>query len=145
MKKLIYFISICSLLIYTIGCKPKQINIREELIPTSYLNNPGEMLFVDSTFDFGNINEGEKVKHDFKFTNTGKNDLLIVKGYGSCGCTVPIFPKEPIKPGESGIITVQFNSKGKKDHQKKKVVLEANTKTGNFLYITANVLVDSTK
>lgn len=143
-KASILFFTASILFLYT-GCKPKQINIREELIPAKYLNNPAEMTFVDSTFDFGTIKEGDKVKHDFIFTNTGKNDLLIVKGYGSCGCTVPKFPKEPIKPGESNVISVQFNSTGKKDKQKKKIVLEANTKSSNFLYITANVLTDTTK
>ena len=128
-----------------VACKPKQINLREELIPSEYLNNPAEMTFADSTFDFGTIKEGEKVKHIFKFTNTSKNDLFIAKGYGTCGCTVPEYPKDPIKPGESNIITVQFNSAGKKGNQKKKVVLEANTKTANVLFITAFVEVDSTK
>jgi len=144
MKKkhfILAFVIISSLFV---ACKPKQINLREELIPSKYLNNPTEMTFVDSTYDFGNIKEGEKVKHIFKFTNTGKNDLLIAKGYGTCGCTVPEYPKDPIKPGESNIITVQFNSAGKKANQKKKVVLEANTKSANILYITAFVETDST-
>lgn len=145
MKKVNYLLGIICMILFIASCKPKQINIKEELIPSAYLNNPTVMTFVDTTYDFGDIKQGEKVKHQFKFTNTGDHDLIIVKGYGSCGCTVPEYPKEPIKPGESGFINVQFNSKGKKDHQKKKIVLEANTKTPNFLFITANVIVDSNK
>lgn len=145
MRTFNYIPLLAGIVLFMLACKPKQINLKEELIPTKFLDNPAEMTFVDTTFDFGDIKEGDKVTHDFKFTNTGKNDLLIVKGYGSCGCTVPVYPTDPIKPGETKIVTVQFNSTGKKDHQKKKVVLEANTRAGNFLYITANVLIDASK
>jgi hypothetical protein len=73
-------------------------------------NNPTTITFEDTSFNFGNIKQGDKVKHTFKFTNSGKNPLLIVNSFGTCGCTVPDYPKNPIKPGESGVINVVFNS-----------------------------------
>ena len=54
--------------------------------------------FTEEAFDFGEITQGEKVEHTFKFKNTGENDLVIVSAKGSCGCTIPEWPKEPIAP-----------------------------------------------
>ena len=79
-------------------------------------------------FDFGTIEEGTIVEHDFKFTNTGDADLLIEIATGSCGCTVPEWPAQPIKPGETGNIHVTFNSKEKEGDQRVDVTIVANTK-----------------
>jgi len=81
----------------------------------------------ETTFDFGKIKEGEAVTHVFKFKNTGKSPLSITNAKGSCGCTVPEWPKEPIAPNETGEINVKFDSKGKKGAQVKTVTLRANT------------------
>lgn len=85
------------------------------------------MVFTEEAFDFGEITQGEKVEHTFKFKNTGENDLVIVSAKGSCGCTIPQWPKEPIAPGEEGEMFVIFNSDGKKGKQHKKVSVIANT------------------
>lgn len=77
--------------------------------------------------DFGVIDEGDVVLHTFTFTNTGAEPLILDKCKGSCGCTVPQCPKEPIAPGATGTIEVKFNSKGKKNKQTKKVTVTANT------------------
>jgi hypothetical protein len=79
-------------------------------------------------FDFGTINEGEKVTHQFVFKNTGKSDLLISNASASCGCTVPTWPKEPIKPGAEAMLDVTFNSEGKPGHVEKTVTVTANTR-----------------
>ena len=83
--------------------------------------------FDSKDHDFGNMKQGDVVKHVFKFKNTGKAPLLITGAKGSCGCTVPEYPKEAIAPGKSGEINVQFNSKGKANQQTKTVTLQANT------------------
>ncbi len=83
--------------------------------------------FAENAWDFGTIDEGDAVTHIFKFTNTGDNPLIIDRCKGSCGCTVPQCPKEPIAPGEVGEIEVKFNSKGKKNKQTKTVTINANT------------------
>lgn len=85
-----------------------------------------EMSFTDTKHNFGQIREGEIVKHAFHFRNSGKAPLLISQAVASCGCTVPSFPKEPIPPGGEGDITVEFNSKHRKGHQQKNVLIFSN-------------------
>lgn len=86
-----------------------------------------KITFEKMEHDFGKIIQGEMVKYSFKFTNTGKSDLLISKVSTSCGCTVGNYPRQPIPPGESGKIEVIFDSKGKKGFQNKTVTVLANT------------------
>jgi hypothetical protein len=83
--------------------------------------------FDQTSHDFGKVIEGEKVTHSFKFKNTGKSDLVISNVIASCGCTVPTFPKDPIKPGNSDYINVQFDSKGRSGNFSKEVTIFANT------------------
>lgn len=83
--------------------------------------------FEKESHDFGTINEGDKVSHTFKFTNTGEAPLIIQNAQGSCGCTVPTWPKEPIPVGGTGEITAEFDSKGKPNLQNKTVTITSNT------------------
>ncbi len=87
--------------------------------------------FTETSYAWGSVNEGDKMTHIFKFKNTGTNDLIISDAHGSCGCTVPEWPKEPIKAGKSGEIKVVFDSKGKPGDQQKTVTLTANTDPAN--------------
>ena len=99
--------------------------------------------FEESTFDFGTIDAGEKVSHVYKFKNTGSEPLVIKDAKGSCGCTVPKWPKEPVAPGATGDILVEYNSKGKKGKETKRVTLTANTTPPQtFLTITGEVTPD---
>lgn len=95
--------------------------------------------FPETIHDFGEIQEGEKVTHEFAFTNTGSNALVISNAKGSCGCTVPDWPREPIPPGESAVIKVQYDSKGKGQPEgraeSKRVTITANTDPANS-YLT---------
>ena len=96
--------------------------------------------FTEETHDFGEIEEGTVAKHDFTFKNTGDAPLIITNAQGSCGCTVPEWPREPIAPGEEGKIHVEFNSEGRAGNQQKEVKLQANTEPNTFvLKITAQV------
>lgn len=97
--------------------------------------------FAEEIFNFGDIYEGDKVTHEFKFKNTGKNPLIIKGAKASCGCTIPSYSKEPILPGKEGVISVVFNSEGKGGVQHKAVHVTANT-IPNFTVIEfkANVL-----
>jgi len=105
------------------------------------------MTFDEASHDFGTITEGEVVSTTFNFTNTGKVDLLIVDARGSCGCTVPKFPKNvPIAPGEKGEILVSFDSNNKPNLQQKTVTISANTASGReTLRIKAMVTPDPVK
>lgn len=104
------------------------------------------MTFDRVEHDFGTINEGDVAKTTFTFTNTGKTPLIIARAQGSCGCTVPSFPKEAVAPGATGVIEVAFNSTGKPNLQQKLVTLFANTERGTeVLKIKAMVTPDPNK
>lgn len=99
------------------------------------------MLFTDDTHDFGKINQNSTDnKHIFTFTNTGTNPLIISNAKGSCGCTVPQWPKEPIPPGGTGTINVDYKPGSQKGSQKKTVTVTANTSPADTrLSISADV------
>lgn len=104
------------------------------------------MTFEKDVHDFGKIIQGEKVSYSFKFTNSGASDLLITDAKGSCGCTVPEYPKNPVKPGATGVIDVVFDSTGKSGQQNKKVTITANTVPGTVtLAINGNIEVPEAK
>jgi len=86
-----------------------------------------EIQFLEETFNFGEIVEGEVVQNVFEFENTSDVPLIISNAKGSCGCTVPEWPREPIMPGEKASILVQFNSKSKKGNTSKRISITANT------------------
>ena len=84
------------------------------------------MTFEKAEYNFGEINQGDKVSYTFKFKNTGKAPLIISNARASCGCTVPEWPKEPVAPGASGKIDVVFNSAGKSGQQTKSITITTN-------------------
>jgi hypothetical protein len=88
------------------------------------------LTFETPNYDFGNLPSGAKVEHYFKFTNTGKSPLIIKDAKGSCGCTVPQWPKEPIAPGASDSIKINYNAGSQKGKQHKTVTLTTNTVKG---------------
>ena len=102
--------------------------------------NTATIEFDSTSFDFGTIGAGASVSHTFKFKNTGNFPLKITNAKGSCGCTVPKWPKEAIEPGQQGSILVTFNSKGKKGHQHKSITITANTTPATTrVYIKATI------
>jgi len=98
--------------------------------------------FDRESHDFGQIQQGDQPQTVFTFTNTGDAPLIITSAKGSCGCTVPKWPNEPIAPGATGQIEVSFNSTGRQGRQSKSVTLVANTTPNTkILQITSEVLV----
>lgn len=96
--------------------------------------------FDKNEHDFGVINQGDKVETTFMIANNGKADLIIINATGSCGCTVPEYPKTPVKPGEKAPIKVTFDSAGKSGQQQKSVTLTTNTQKGyESISIKANI------
>lgn len=96
--------------------------------------------FASYDHDFGTINQDSENTHVFKFTNTGTEPLIIQSANGSCGCTVPDYPKEPIAPGSTGEIKVVYKPGKQKDAQNKTVTVIANTEPKQTtLRISANV------
>lgn len=100
-----------------------------------------KMEFSKLEHDFGTIPGDKVVTTVFTFTNTGEANLVISKAMGSCGCTVPDYPKEPIAPGQKADIKVSFDPKGKKGMQNKTVTLTTNTASGlEKLAVKANIV-----
>jgi hypothetical protein len=154
-KKIIILASVSSLLLFG-ACKKKEEANSEQ---HSSISNPAqlgipemekrvapadgkypEMTFATKEHDFGSIEADSKVNYSFTFKNTGQADLIITRAVVSCGCTIPEYPKDPIKPGEFGKIDVSFNSANKHGNQQKSVTIYTNTKAGaESLYITASI------
>ncbi|MCC6841049.1 MAG: DUF1573 domain-containing protein [Flavobacteriales bacterium] len=99
-----------------------------------------KVAFATATHDFGKIMQDSENRYAFKFTNTGNEPLVITNAVGSCGCTVPDYPKHPIKPGESGEIKIEYKPGKQEGMQNKTVTITANTEPAQtVLNITANV------
>ena len=92
-------------------------------------------------YDFGDIFEGEILSHNFSIKNIGDEKLIILSAKGSCGCTVPEWPKEPISPNQKAFIKVTFNSSDRQGEQRKTVVLKTNAIPNiKVITILANVI-----
>jgi len=101
-----------------------------------------EIKFEEEVFDFGKITQGEVVSHDFKFKNIGNSNLIISGASGSCGCTVPKWPKEPILTNGEGKMNVVFSSEGKKGIQEKTITIVTNCEPSTrIIRIKADVIV----
>ena len=88
---------------------------------------PTTISFEQNTHDFGKKTNDQTLKTVFRFRNTGNNPLIISQAIGSCGCTVPQWPKDPIAPGASGEIYIAFDPKGKTGETTKTISVSANT------------------
>lgn len=98
--------------------------------------------FEEMEFNFGEVVQGEIIQNVYEFTNTGTVPLVITNAKASCGCTVPRWPREPIMPGESSNLLVQFDSKGKKKYQSKRITITANTDPVNtYLTLKGKILI----
>lgn len=135
MRKSILIVCASVLTFMATSCKDKAVdkvnaeNVEAAAARDANANKFGEMKFEETTHDFGNVQSGVKQFYSFKFTNTGEVPLVITSAKGSCGCTVPEVPKEPIKPGEQGELKVNFDPSGS-GQTEKTVTIKANTKTG---------------
>jgi Protein of unknown function (DUF1573) len=94
--------------------------------------------------DFGEVVQGDKVEHTYKFTNTGNEPLIITNVVPSCGCTLPkSWPRDPIMPGGSGEIVIAFNSSNKpfgKLERTTQVVSNANNSDAGQFKFTAMII-----
>jgi hypothetical protein len=113
------------------------------------INKPVNQKTTRITFEkymheFGKIKQNSVNKYSFKFTNTGDEPLIISDAQGSCGCTVPDYPKEPIAPGKSATIDVEYKPGTQEGMQDKKVTITANTEPAQtILTIKAEVLKEN--
>ena len=82
--------------------------------------------FEHSNFDFGQVAEGTIATHEFRFKNEGDAPLIISNVQASCGCTTPYWTKDPVKPGEEGVITASYNSNGRPGSFNKSITITSN-------------------
>ncbi len=103
---------------------------------------PGPAItFEEEKYDFGDIYQGDKVEHTFRFENSGDEPLVLSNVAVTCGCTATDWPREPIPPGETASITVEFNSAGKMGQQNKVITIYSNAaKAITKVSIVTNVL-----
>lgn len=145
--RILLVVAVASSLMMACGKKKSGVNsdIVNNPLTANGSGNPedlAEITFDETQFNFGEIIQGQVVEHDFTFTNTGKNDLVIYDSKGSCGCTVPEWPKEPIKPGKKDKVHVKFDSTNKEGHQTKTVTLTCNTNPNQVtLQIVGDVIL----
>jgi len=109
------------------------VNNTKSAVKTGEKGTAPSMHFEETVHDFGDMIQGERVVYGFKFTNVGGSDLIITRVSTSCGCTVGQYPKEPISPGESGVIEVTFNSTNRKGFQNKSITVLANTEPSSTM------------
>ncbi|HNR19840.1 MAG TPA: DUF1573 domain-containing protein [Bacteroidia bacterium] len=111
-------------------------------------NDIGELpvfAFEKENHEFGEIKQGDKVSYDFKFRNTGKSPLIISTVSATCGCTVPEYSKDPVNPGDEGVVKVSFDSEGKSGMTSKTVTVLANTiPNTKVLTISADIITPET-
>lgn len=102
------------------------------------------LTFEETTFDFGSFKESQKQVHDFVFSNTGDEPLIIQQAYSSCGCTVASYPKDAINPDTKAKLTVTYNGKGKfTGHFKKAVTVVSSAANKNArVYIEGTMVAD---
>jgi len=134
---------LCLFFLSTVQLEAQEIKVYDNPQEPQQVMEPLTAIeFQEVEFQWGEIVMGEKIQNIYTFQNTGSEPLVITNAKGSCGCTVPRFPKEPIMPGEYGELLVQFDSKNKKGMQAKRVTITTNTDPANtYLTIKGKVLV----
>ena len=125
-------IAFCVLAVYSLTAQDAAVFEMPE-------NGP-KIQFVESSFDFGDIEQGDVVEHTFAFENIGNQPLVISNVMTTCGCTAPSWPREPLAPGQKSELTVKFNSRGKIGIQNKVITIVSNgVNQRERIKITTNV------
>ena len=157
----LYYLIICVFIAFSCQEEQKKVEVppadevknMDKISNSSLIHNPvtadevirpedaAKIQFEETSFDFGDLVDGDIAEHVFTFKNVGASPLIISHAKAGCGCTVPQWPRSPILPGESNEIKVVYNSKGKKGVQNKTVTVTANTVPNETtIEIKANVL-----
>jgi hypothetical protein len=111
---------------------------------TAQTKTGAKFSFTKTSHDFGVVKQGPDIFHEFTFTNTGTEPLVIFDASGSCSCTIPTFDRAPVKPGGVGKVKVKFETKDKNGTFNKTVYIKSNATARNEpfeIYIKGSVLV----
>jgi hypothetical protein len=139
MKKILLSIGLATLTIFSIQAQDTKTD-------NAVITNPNAatITFDTDVVDYGTIEQGADGMREFKFKNTGKEPLIISNATGSCGCTVPTWPKEPIKPGESSSIKVKYDTKRLGAINKSVTITSNATEATKVLRIKGNIIAPKT-
>ena len=108
------------------GTSPAGVTVEPVADPVEAAPELTQIEFVEDSYDFGKITQGDVVKHTFTLKNAGDHPLILENVKPSCGCTALDWPREPIAPGETADIEAQFNSAGKMGRQMKYITIVYN-------------------
>jgi hypothetical protein len=119
---------------------PKPQQAAAPAAPAAPDPNAGIFKFKEETHDFGTVPEGPLAEYDFEFKNEGKSPIVITEAHGSCGCTVPSWPHEPILPKHKAVIHVAYTTNGRQGMINKDVIITSNAQQSPMrLHITGTV------
>ena len=141
MKKLFVILALscvasCQLVAQT---QKQKVHVSEvKATPSTKAENYAELTFDTLTHDFGKFSKLDPiVKCSFHFRNTGTAPLVIHQAFASCGCTIPSYTKEPIRPGEDGVIDVTYNGTDKFPGTfRKTITIRSNTREDEIIRLT---------
>lgn len=137
MQKVIFFFVLLFFAAFT-------LQAQDNTQPTPTDPNAPEISFDKTVHDYGTVVQGSDATCEFKFTNTGKEPLILSKPVSSCGCTVPTWPQEPILPGKTDVIKVTYSTHNVGPINKT-VTVSSNAKTARVvLSIKGNVIAKPT-
>lgn len=147
MKKLLLFAALTIVGVSTANAQDKKPAVKKASpvatkISTPKIEGPG-ILFDSETIDYGSIAHNSDGKREFTFTNNGNKPLIITNATGSCGCTVPTKPTEPIMPGQKGVIGVKYATDRKGPFNKTVTVTSNASVTPMTLTIKGTVVDDT--
>jgi hypothetical protein len=128
MKKT-FFIAALGLATLCVGAQVHQVKAAQTV--SAKAEKQAEITFDTLRVNLGTFSEKSGEQHcSFHFTNTGDAPLVINQAFASCGCTVPTYTKDPVKPGQRGQIDVTYNGKGKfPGHFSKTITIRSNAKS----------------
>ncbi|MCR4995517.1 MAG: DUF1573 domain-containing protein [Bacteroidales bacterium] len=137
MKKILFF---ALLLAGGMGCAQAQNPEKKATVNTvangAKAEKAAEIKFESMTHDYGTIKADEPAKCVFVFTNTGDAPLVIHQAIATCGCTVPTYSKDPVKPGEKGQIEVNYTGRAGSGRFMKGITVRSNAKTNPAIRLT---------
>lgn len=115
----------------------------DKAVKTGYTDtaNFTNILWADSLMNIGTVEPDTKTEIQFKFKNTGSKPLVIVSAKPGCGCTVADYPKEPVAPGGSGVITAEYKAGSTAGEFRKNIYITTNTpgSEGHYLYFFGTI------
>ena len=130
MKKATIILAVLALMTF-LAASQMRTATASTLMSMAVPENQAEIKFDTVRVDLGTFSEKQGEQHcTFTFTNVGTAPLIINQAFASCGCTVPTYTKDPIKPGETGKIDVAYNGRGKfPGHFSKTITIRSNART----------------